>query len=189
MITILPHRPEWRAEFEALGAAIREALGELALRIDHIGSTSVPGLAAKDILDVQVTVAALDDPVAVALDRAGYRRLEHIDRDHTPPGASEDEEEWRKWLFKPARGQRPTNVHVRLAGRANQRYPILFRDYLRAHAPAAHAYAQVKLALSRYHPDDLDAYYDIKDPVCDIIMAGAEAWAARVGWEPGPSDR
>ncbi len=54
---------------------------------------------------------------------------------------------------------------------------------------AATAYAQVKLALARYRANDIEAYYDIKDPVCDIIMTGAESWAAATQWEPGPSDQ
>jgi GrpB-like predicted nucleotidyltransferase (UPF0157 family) len=76
-----------------------------------------------------------------------------------------------------------------VAGRANQRYAVLFRDYLRVDSAAASAYGQVKVALARYHGEDVDAYYAIKDPVCDILMAGAEAWAATVGWMPGPSDQ
>lgn len=188
MITIVPYRPAWPAEFEALGNAVRVALGDVALRVDHIGSTSVPGLSAKDVIDIQVTVRALDEPVETALRGAGYRRLEHIVSDHRPPGWEGGDEEWGKWFFRATDVGRPVNLHVRVAGRANQRYPLLFRDYLRAHSPVAQAYAQVKIALSRHHPDDVGAYYDIKDPVCDIIMGGAEAWAARVGWQQGPSD-
>ena len=52
----------------------------------------------------------------------------------------------------------------------------------------AEAYAQVKSAIAKYHPDDMDAYYDVKDPVCDIIMGGAEDWAASTHWEAGPTD-
>jgi GrpB-like predicted nucleotidyltransferase (UPF0157 family) len=67
---------------------VRAALGERALRIDHIGSTSVPGLAAKDVIDVQVTVAALAD--ADPLVAAGFP-VYAITRDHVPPGRSDDE--------------------------------------------------------------------------------------------------
>ena len=66
--------------------------------------------------------------------------------------------------------------------------PLLFRDYLRAHPVAAGAYAQIKLQLARYGPEDWDHYYDIKDPVCDVIIAAAEDWARATGWAPGPSD-
>jgi hypothetical protein len=55
-------------------------------------------------------------------------------------------------------------------------------------SPAAQAYAQVKQVLARYHPDDMDADYDVKDPVCDIIVGSAENWAATTHWQQGPSD-
>jgi len=70
----------------------------------------------------------------------------------------------------------------------NQRYPLLFRDYLRASLPARESYALVKRALARLHPDDVDAYYDVKDPVCDLILDAAERWAAETGWQAPQSD-
>jgi GrpB-like predicted nucleotidyltransferase (UPF0157 family) len=62
-------------------------------------------------------------------------------------------------------------------GNPNQRYPLLFRDYLHANPEAAEAYARIKRALARYHADDIDAYYEVKDPVCDLIFQAAELWA------------
>lgn len=88
MVTILSYRPEWTEQFVRLGRELRNALRDLALRIDHIGSTSVPGLAAKDVLDVQVTARALTTEVDEAVNRAGYERLTHITRDHVPPGGA-----------------------------------------------------------------------------------------------------
>jgi GrpB-like predicted nucleotidyltransferase (UPF0157 family) len=64
----------------------------------------------------------------------------------------------------------------------------LFRDYLRANPSTTAAYRQVKEALARLHPDDAEAYYDVKDPVCDIIIDGAERWALDTGYAPGPPD-
>jgi GrpB-like predicted nucleotidyltransferase (UPF0157 family) len=188
MISIITYRTEWPSEFAAIGSSFREALGDLAVRIDHIGSTSVPGLAAKDIIDIQVTVQELDEPVERAFNKAGFSRLEGRWVDHVPPGAPEMSSEWYKWLFRPSAGQRAANVHVRVAGRLNQRYPLLCRDYLRTHPQVAEAYARVKFALATLHPDDAEAYYDVKDPVFDIIMGGAEDWAAATHWEPGPTD-
>ncbi len=189
MITIEPYRTKWPDEFQALGRELRRALGDRALRIDHIGSTAVPGLAAKDLIDIQITVSELEVEIEQALNRAGYQRLIQFNQDHIPPDGDPDPFEWTKWLFKPPAPQRPVNVHVRLAGRANQRYPLLFRDYLRSHSTAARAYGQVKSALAMYHPNDMDAYYDVKDPVCDIIISGAEEWATATNWAPGPTDR
>jgi GrpB-like predicted nucleotidyltransferase (UPF0157 family) len=188
MLKIVPYQPGWPGEFHALGRSLRQALGDRAVRIDHIGSTSVPGLAAKDIIDVQVTVADLTAPVERAFNRAGYQRLEAFTRDHLPPGSAGPAGEWVKWLFRPPAGQRPANIHVRISGRANQRYALLFRDYLRAQPAAALAYARVKEALVKYHPNDVEAYYDVKDPVCDILIGGAEVWAVATNWTVGPGD-
>jgi GrpB-like predicted nucleotidyltransferase (UPF0157 family) len=187
LIEIIPYQPRWSGEFQELARPIRAALGRLALRIDHIGSTSVPGLIAKDIIDMQVTVVTLAPEVEAALASVGYERKVEIGSDHVPPGDLTDPEQWTKWIFLPRAGRR-THLHVRIAGRANQRYPLLFRDYLRADPVAREAYGQVKTALARLHPDDKDAYYAVKDPVCDIIVVAAEAWAAARGWAPGPSD-
>jgi len=187
MIEIVEYQPGWPAEFKEIAAELRLALGKLALRIDHIGSTSVPGLAAKDRIDIQVTVSALTPAVQLALEAIGYNRSTKISTDHLPPGCT-DESQWRKWFFSAPKERRPMNLHVRVAGYPNQRYPLLFRDYLRTHPDAAEAYARIKKALAHYHADDIDAYYEIKDPVCDLIAQAAEAWAERSGWQPGPSD-
>ena len=83
---------------------------------------------------------------------------------------------------------RAANLHVRERGRFNQRFPLLCRDFLRAHPTAAGAYALIKQRLVQRFPDDEDAYYDIKDPVFDIIIEGANDWATLVGWLPPPGD-
>ena len=189
-IEIVTYDEGWPGEFRAIGGAIREAMGALALRVDHIGSTSVPGLAAKDVIDIQVTVRELDAPaIAAALAPLGYTPHATIDRDHVPPGAEgQPADQWRKLNFRPPAGQRRTHLHVRRAGNANQRYALLFRDYLRASPAAAEGYRRVKEALARLHPDDIEAYLDVKDPVCDLIMDAAERWAAATGYAPGPPD-
>ena len=187
MITIVPYQPTWPNEFQTLGKVLRQALGDLALRIDHIGSTSVPNLAAKDRIDIQATVKSLDPAIEQALNQLGYIRAQYLS-DHLPIGTNTPKSEWVKWVFKAPVDQRPTNLHVRIAGRANQRYALLFRDYLRANPTTAQAYGQVKQALAQYHADDMDAYYDVKDPVCDIIIDGAELWAATTKWQQGPTD-
>ncbi|MBL1178282.1 GrpB family protein [Pantanalinema sp. GBBB05] len=187
MIIIQSHQSTWRNEFLALGSNLRQVLGELALRIDHIGSTSVPGLAAKDIIDIQITVPTLEPTIVSLLAKIGYHQIQQITQDHLPPGASQTSG-WVKWLFKPSSSHRPVNVHVRVAGQPNQRYALLFRDYLRTHPTSVQAYAHVKLALAKYHADNVEAYYDVKDPVCDLIMGGAEIWAVATLWQPSPTD-
>ena len=187
-LEIVAYRASWPSEFAEIAAPLRLALGNLATRIDHIGSTSVPWLAAKDIIDVQVAVRALDGRIAAALAPLGYTLRADITRDHVPPGASEAPDEWAKQYFAPPEGQRPTHLHVRVEGRANQRYPLLFRDYLRAHPDSAAAYARLKMQLADLLCDDRYTYTDIKDSACDLIAFAAEEWATSTAWQPGHSD-
>ncbi len=188
MIVIVPYNADWPERFLQIGRQLRQALGRWAVRIDHIGSTAVPGLAAKDIIDVQVSVEALDPAIEQAVGGIGYARVEGISADHVPAGRPASEGAWEKWIFKPRGADRPAHVHVRVIGRPNQRYAVLFRDFLRTHPAEAQSYALVKAALATYHADDPRAYYDVKDPVCDVIMGAAEAWAESCHWEAGPSD-
>ncbi len=183
---VVPYDPAWPQEFHRVAAAIRRALGPRARRVDHVGSTSVPGLSAKDVIDVQVSVAALDPEEVDALEATGFVRRP-FDSDHRPPGANGPSEDWAKRLLVEAPGQRRANVHVRVEGRPNQRYPLLFRDYLRTHGEAAAAYGAVKQQLAGLSLQT-GVYADVKDPVCDLIMVAAEDWAMRTGWQPGPSD-
>jgi GrpB-like predicted nucleotidyltransferase (UPF0157 family) len=182
-IEIVDYDPRWPAQFEEVAGRLRAAFGEQAVSIDHIGSTSVPGLPAKPIIDAQVTVAdfagAREALLAAGLDLSEYTR------DHQPPGAAVPEAQLEKrlaWTRAPIRA----NVHVRIAGHFNERYALLFRDYLRATPEAAAAYAAIKRALAAIVVDDLDAYYAVKDPVCDLVMGAAELWAAQTGWQPAP---
>lgn len=186
MIEIVPYRASWPEEFTALGAALRRTMGARALAIHHIGSTSVPGLAAKDVIDLQLTVASLDEPLDDRLRAAGFLPREGVFEDHLPPGATLDPEELRKrFVVHPGRR---IHLHVREAGRFNGRYSLLCRDFLRGHPLAAAAYAEVKRGLARHFPEDADVYYEIKDPVFDVLMAGAEEWALRIDWSLPPSD-
>jgi GrpB-like predicted nucleotidyltransferase (UPF0157 family) len=187
MVQIVDYQAGWPTEFQALAATLRRGQGGLALRIDHIGSTAVPGLSAKDVIDVQITVAALSAEVTAALTVIGYTRSEGIGRDHRPPTASGPEVDWEKLFFMPPAGSRRTHTHVRVQGRANQRYPLLFRDYLRGHPATAAAYAELKRRLAQGLADPT-TYPDVKDPAVDLIYFAAEEWAAATHWQLGPSD-
>ena len=189
-VEIVPYDERWPGEFSAGAARLRRALGGAALRLDHIGSTAVPGLAAKDVIDVQVAVSPLEvDPLVEPF----ARRLRAACGERARPQAAwadESEDGWRKTFFRSLPPARRANVHVRAAGAPNTRHTLLFRDYLRAHEHAAQAYA----ALKRKVAGGLESgvlvgdYADLKDPGCDIVLAAAEDWARAVGWRPGPSD-
>lgn len=188
-VEIVPYQERWPGEFEKLAARLKEALGNLTLRIDHIGSTSVPGLAAKDRIDIQVGVASLDpiEQIHDAITGAGYHRRDHISdhlgNDHRPSGDNSPEADWQKAFFSSAPEDRPVNVHVRVVCRRNWRYALLFRDYLRTHPLAADGYAELKRKLAAHPGISRGEYVDIKDSACDIIIAAAEDWADGTGWK------
>ena len=181
MIIIETYKPEWPAEFEKIRDDLHHTLGPLALQIDHIGSTSVPGLGAKDIIDIQVTVATLVDEIQDRLKTAGYTHKPYY-ADHVPAGEDSDKSLWEKIYFVERPHQRPTHIHIRKLGNPNQRYALLFRDYLRAHPKSVKTLELIKRELARYFPADWDAYYDIKDPVYDLIWDAAQDWAENSGW-------
>jgi GrpB-like predicted nucleotidyltransferase (UPF0157 family) len=175
---VVDYRSGWPLEFQRLAALLREALGELPVVIDHIGSTSVPGLAAKDCVDVQIRTEAIDEPRDTALFAAiGFRcRPEPWNRSEVSSGAR-----CRKLVFAPPAGARRCNIHLREGAGPNARYALLFRDYLRADEPARRAWGAFKQRLSLSVPDLAD-YGRIKGPATDVLMAAAERWAAATGW-------
>jgi GrpB-like predicted nucleotidyltransferase (UPF0157 family) len=137
-------------------------------------------MPAKDVIDVQVTVADLEDPIQDPLESIGYQ-LTTYRRDHAPFGLETTERDMEKRYYRfPTDGR--IHLHVRSSDRLNQRYPLICRDYLRTHPMAAAAYGEIKLQLVKRFADDVDSYYDIKDPVFDAIMSGGFEWAENTGW-------
>lgn len=187
-VEIREYDPGWPAAFRDIAGRLRAALGDIAVRIDHVGSTSVPGLASKDVIDVQVSVA--DETglglTASSLEAEAWLRAAGMNADHEVAGSSTDERDWRKAVLTEPPGHRRVNLHVRVEGRPNQRYALLFRDYLRAHPSSAQAYETLKRQLAALLPHDSDRYADAKDAGCDLIYFAAEEWAQTIGWRPEP---
>ena len=183
-VAIVAARPEWSQEYEAVAEALSGLGGDSILGVFHIGSTSVPGLAAKDVIDVQVSVAAENfvDQTLIVLAAGGFAVRHEIRRDHAVPGEPEDEASWTKGFANERPGERRANIHVRVAGRANHRYALLFRDYLRAHQETAAAYAAFKLKAAVLFAHDSYTYSDLQDPVCDLVYLPARRWAVETGW-------
>jgi GrpB-like predicted nucleotidyltransferase (UPF0157 family) len=180
-VEVVPYRAAWASEGAMLVARLRDLL-PAAVSVQHIGSTAVPGLAAKDCLDLMVQVCDLDDGVAEVLEGQGYRRRpEAWNQQETSFGVS-----CRKQVLAPAPGGRPGNIHVRVQGGPNVRYALLFRDYLRADTWAAGAWGRFKVRLAQ-SVTGLDDYGQIKAPAQEILMQSAERWARDQGWQPPPS--
>jgi GrpB-like predicted nucleotidyltransferase (UPF0157 family) len=175
--------PTWADRAITLADQLREALGPAAVRIEHIGSTAIPGMAAKDVIDLQVSVADLvvADTFDAALSALGFTRLPY-ERDHVPAGRPDDPDLWAKRLWTRRRHETgDVNLHVRQIGSPNERLALLFRDWFRCHPHAVPAYSQFKRTLADHVPD-IGVYSDIKDPVVDLVIAIAESWATEAEW-------
>lgn len=185
-VRVVPYDEAWPRLAAVELAALTAALGDLVLHAAHIGSTSIPRMAAKNILDLQLSVwdlqeaaAAFDGPLA----ELGYVRRPY-ERDHVPAGDDSDPGLWVKRFWH--RRNHPAgdvNLHVRAVGSPNERLALLFRDYLRAHPLAVAAYGRFKEVLAAAVVD-LEPYTDIKDPVVDLLVTAASDWAAAEGWQP-----
>lgn len=186
LVEIVAYQPRWAGEFRQIAGRIRGLVGPAALRIDHIGSTAVPGLGAKDVIDLQITVADLDaaDGLTGPLRAAGFRHGLAVEHDRVPGSPGEDRERRKLFLREPP-GERRVHLHVREEGRFNQRYALRFRDYLRASPPACAGYETLKREAAGRFPRSIDDYLRLKDPVADLIHEAATLWAERVGWRPG----
>lgn len=139
MIEVVPYDPQWPAAFERERGRLLAALGKVAVRIEHNGSTAVPGLSAKPIIDIQISVARLQpmDPYAPALVACGYIHVPHADDDRCP------------FFHRPAAWPHTHHVHVVEAGSREELQTLTFRDYLRSHAKSARQYERLKCELAR----------------------------------------
>jgi dephospho-CoA kinase len=177
--------PDWRAAGERLRARVAAAAGERGRGVAHTGSTAVPGLPAKDVIDLQLGVASLADADAVrdALQDAGFPWHPRIDHDNPkPPGSPV----WPKRVHGSADPGRAVNLHVREVGSPGWRFALLFRDWLRADPAARAEYLAVKRdAAARYAGDpDAARYVEVKEPWFDAALPRAEEWAATSAWVP-----
>lgn len=175
--------PTWPAQAARLTARLANAVGELAVGIDHIGSTAVPGLAAKDVIDLQIRVRALADADAMAasLSTAGFPRQagEYWDTGHDFAGGRAGER-WEKRFHNAADPGRAVNLHLRVDGSPAARFAVAFRDWLRAEPQARQRYEDHKRSLAAEHAeDDNTAGYAVaKEPWFAQAVPELTAWLA-----------
>ncbi|WP_116948532.1 dephospho-CoA kinase [Jiangella endophytica] len=173
--------PSWAAQGERLLERIRRVAGDRLIRSDHHGSTSVPGLPAKDVIDVQLVVADLPaaETVAGELAEAGLVRLPDRWWDVGRDGVEHD-----KAIVVNADPGRPVNCHIRPVTSPTWRDALLLRDWLRAHPDAVAEYATLKRELASQPHETIDEYATRKTPWINSALARADAWAERTAWQP-----
>jgi GrpB-like predicted nucleotidyltransferase (UPF0157 family) len=163
---VVAYSRDWHGQAAELISTLEQRLAGLADRIEHIGSTSIPGMAAKPVLDLQASVASLsvaDHAFDALLGPLGFRRSVH-EQDHVPAGQTDDSDKWTKRLWtRRGHPEGDVNLHVRRTGSPNERLALLLRDWFRAHSGAVPAYAAFKFALADTTPD-VDIYTKVKDP-------------------------
>ncbi len=165
-VEVVDWSPEWAVQFDAVAAVLRGALADVrSARVEHVGSTSVPGLAAKPVLDIDVVVEATDVPDAIAaLQSVGYVHRGDLgvagrEAFHAPDG--------------PRR-----HVYVCTAGTANVRNHLAVRDVLRTHPGLRAAYADFKRALAADPEIDIETYIAGKSAVLQQVLEESGAFTA-----------
>ncbi|MGH3672365.1 MAG: GrpB family protein [Pseudonocardiaceae bacterium] len=179
-LAIAAYDPTWPSEFCSLAVRIGAILAPVAEHIDHVGSTAVPGLAAKDCIDIQIRVPRLNEEmIAPPFAELGFR-LRPEPWNHIEITAGR---QWPKLVFAPPVGERAANVHVRETSSATARRNLLFRDFLRADRTARHAWTTFKQRLAQVVTNLAD-YGQLKQAPTEILMIAAEDWARRTKWTP-----
>jgi GrpB-like predicted nucleotidyltransferase (UPF0157 family) len=173
--------PTWPAQAQRLIGRLLFSVAAMIKRVDHIGSTSVPGLPAKQLIDIQVVVADLS--VAADVAEAG-RRSGFV---HVPGqwfGTDQRGADYPEEVVVDADPGRPVNVNIRPVTAPIWRETLLFRDWLRSHDEERDAYAALKRGLAQRPGRNVDDYSADKMPWISAALARAGQWAARSNWSP-----
>lgn len=160
-VVVVPYDPAWTAAFEAIRAEIAYALGDSFLSIEHVGSTSVPGLCAKPIVDIDVVIDSAErfPGVRDLLEEAGYRH----EGDLGIAGREAFKYEGKTHLMR-------HHLYVCAADSMELRRHLAFRDRLRTNPVDRDAYGAAKVAAAAHHPRDIDAYIDEKGVIIAEIL-------------------
>lgn len=165
-IHVLPYNPDWQRHYESEAARLRAVLGDLLVEIHHIGSTSVPGLHAKPIIDIMPIVREIEavDRYNEAMTTLGYR------------ARGENGIAGRRYFTKGEDDQRSHHVHIYAPDNPEVTAHLHFRDYLRTHPDDADQYGTLKQQLARQFTNDIHGYMDGKDALVKKLIAKANLW-------------
>ena len=164
-IRVVEYDPAWVEAYQVEAARLSAIFGEMLLSIHHIGSTSVPGLPAKPVIDIMPVVRDINDlePFYPALIALGYEPL----GENGIPG--------RRYFIKGGEDHRSHNVHTYQPDHPEVTTHLNFRNYLRSHPEVAHEYAVLKAELARQFPNDIESYIEGKAAfIRDIIQKAGQ---------------
>jgi GrpB-like predicted nucleotidyltransferase (UPF0157 family) len=166
-VEVVPHNPQWRDAFEAAAKHVAAALGKNVVAIHHIGSTAIPNIYAKPVVDLLVEVRDITevDGQSSAMESLGYEVM----GEYGIPG--------RRYFRKDNQeGIRTHNIHAFEAGSAEAERHLAFRDYMIAHPVDAQRYSELKRKLAEEHPQSIDGYMDGKDGFIKEMDRRAAQW-------------
>ena len=159
-VVVLPYDEQWRQDFLKIEAELTEALGQLPIGIEHVGSTSVQGLSAKPIIDIDIVIKDNSEfeNVRYALEKTGYRHEGNLGIIGREAFKYDGKEHLRKH-----------HLYVCPKDSPELKRHIAFRDYLRVHPEAVEKYSKVKLEAAKLYPENIEQYIEYKSPVIEEI--------------------
>jgi GrpB-like predicted nucleotidyltransferase (UPF0157 family) len=168
-VTVVSHNPLWRENFEQEAKRVAAVLGENVVAVHHVGSTAIPNIYAKPVIDLLIEVKDINevDQQSAAMESLGYELM----GEYGIAG--------RRYFRKDNReGVRTHNIHIFAAGSAQVERHLAFRDFMIAHPTEAQRYGELKRQLAEQHPQSMDAYMDGKDSFIKEIDRRAALWRA-----------
>ena len=159
-VVVLPYDPKWKDDFEAIKREIADAVGELTVSVEHVGSTSVEGLSAKPIIDIEIKDESVFEEVV--------RRLAGIGYIHEGDLGIKGREAFR---YSGKNHLREHHLYVCPQDSRELFRHVKFRDFLRSHPEAVKRYSEVKETAARLFPDNIDGYMEYKAPCIKEIYS------------------
>lgn len=172
-VKLVPHNPEWAVLFEEEKYMLTSAFGNTIIAIEHVGSTAIPGIPAKPIIDINIGVKTLE------IARGMKDRFADLGYEYRPfvPGHTFEDLKEQELYVKGPESKRTHHVHVAVCGSDFWKRSLLFRDYLRQHSDRAHEYADLKEGLAQEYQNDRGTYSKNKSPFIIQTLEMAKAWA------------
>lgn len=158
-VKLVPHNPKWEKLFEKEKQLLKKTFGDIILAVEHIGSTAIPGIPAKPIIDINIGVESLD------VARNIKEKFEKLGYEHRPfvPGKTKVDLKWQELYVKGPEAKRTHYVHVTVFGGSYWKNDLLFRDFLRKNPERAKQYAELKKQLAEKYADNRETYTKNKE--------------------------
>jgi GrpB-like predicted nucleotidyltransferase (UPF0157 family) len=166
-VEVVPHSPGWAAQFQAEADRLTAVLGGEVVAVHHIGSTAIPGISAKPIIDILLEVRGVErlDYLGPEMAALGYE------------GRGEFGLPGRRYFARSTDGRRTHQIHAYTTGNPELERHLAFRDYMLSHPDDAEAYGRLKESLAEEFPTDIEGYMDGKDPFIKEMEKQALAWS------------